>query len=229
MVGYALTAVILEWGFSSGKFTIPGGDALIWDRVGDEVRAGISPYYYDAQASFYYAPPWAVLFAALSWLPVQVTALMMIAAEVAALRYIAGSWLRVGWCLCLPLVAFELPSSQLNLLMAAAIAAALRADPRAAVVMTAAKLSPILAIDPRQWRGRCRWPPSSWPSRCRGSGCGPNGWPDSSSPMGPTSRRVLAQPFRSCRASSSPSRSSHSGDRGRAGSLRSWPRPRFTG
>jgi hypothetical protein len=36
--------------------------------------------------------------------------------------------------------------------MAAAIAAALRGDPRAALVMSAAKLSPALAIDPRAWR-----------------------------------------------------------------------------
>ena len=109
-LGYALTAGILFWGFTSGRFSIPGGDSLIWDRVGDEVRSGLSPYYVvQGSGGFYYAPPWAILFAAVSWLPAQITAALMITVEVAALRYIAGSWLRVGWCLCLPLVAFELP------------------------------------------------------------------------------------------------------------------------
>ena len=151
--GYVVAAIILFWGFTSGKFSIPGGDALIWDRVGDEIRNGVSPYYpVSGSGGFYYAPPWALWFALASWLPVQVTAILMTALEIAALRYIAGSWLRVGHCLCLPLVAFELPSSQVNLLMAAAIAAALRGDPRAAVVMAFAKLSPALAIELRDWR-----------------------------------------------------------------------------
>jgi hypothetical protein len=152
--GYALTAGILAWGFGSERFAIPGGDALIWDRVGDALRAGTEVYVRTPTLSdtFWYAPPWAVIFAAVSWLPVQVTAVAIIAAEVAALRYIAGSWLRVGYLCWLPLVAFELPSSQINLIMAAAIAAALRGEPRAAVVMAAAKLSPLLAIDPPQWR-----------------------------------------------------------------------------
>ena len=152
VVGYALTLGIIAWGMSVGKFTLTPGDALIWDRVGDEIRAGISPYYAVAgSGGFYYAPPWAVLFALVSWLPVQVTALAIMAAEVASLRYIAGSWLRVGYVCWLPLVAFELPSAQVNLLMAAALAAAVRGDPRAAMVMGAAKLSPVLAIR-ENWR-----------------------------------------------------------------------------
>lgn len=156
--GYLVAAVILSWGFTSGKFAIPGNDALIWDRVGDEVRSGISPYYsVEGPGGFYYAPPWALFFAAISWLPAQVTALVMIALEIGALRYVAGSWRRVGYCLWLPLVAFELPSSQTNLLVAAAIAAALRGDSRAAVVMALAKLSPALAIDTRDWRRVAVW------------------------------------------------------------------------
>jgi hypothetical protein len=152
--GYVFTLGILAWGFSSGKFGMPGSDARIWDRVGDAIRSGGEVYYRSPTLSdsFWYAPPWAVLFGALSWLPVDVLALGIIAAEIAALRYIAGSWLRVGYLCWLPLVAFELPSSQINLIMAAAIAAAIRGEPRAAVVLGAAKLSPILAIDPRQWR-----------------------------------------------------------------------------
>lgn len=152
--GYALTAGILVWGFSTNRFGIPGGDALIWDRVGDAMRAGTDIYLRTPTLSdtFWYAPPWAVAFAAVSWLPVQVMASGIIVLEVLSLRYIAGSWQRVGYFCWLPLVAFELPSSQFNLIMAAAIAAAIRGEPRGAVVMAAAKLSPILAVDPRQWR-----------------------------------------------------------------------------
>jgi hypothetical protein len=105
---------------------------------------------------FYYAPPWAVAFAAVSWLPTAVVAAAMIALEVGSLWYIAGSWRRLGWCLLLPYVAWELPSSQTNLIVAAAIAAAVRGDPRAAVVAGAAKLSPMFAVDPRSWRKAVR-------------------------------------------------------------------------
>jgi hypothetical protein len=150
--GYVVTLIILVWGFSSGQFTLPSWDALVWDRAGDEVRAGVSPYYPVAgSGGFYYAPPWAVLFALVSWLPVQVTAPCIAAAEVAAMRYMAGSWTRVGYMCWLPYVAFELTSGGWNLVYAAAIASAVRGDPRAAIVMTTAKLSPILAVRD-QWR-----------------------------------------------------------------------------
>jgi hypothetical protein len=153
VIGYLFLAGILYWGVTTGFFPLPGGDAQIWDRVGDELRSGISPYYQiPGSGGFYFAPPWAVAFAALTWLPPAVFAALMIAFESAALWYIAGSWTRVGWCLLWPFVAFELPSSQVNLLIAAAIAAAVRGDSRAAVVMAATKLSPIFAVDPRQWR-----------------------------------------------------------------------------
>ena len=153
VVGYIVTSFILYWGFTNGAFPIPGADAFVWDRVGDELRAGISPYYQiSGTGGFYFAPPWAVFFAAISWLPPVVPAVAIIALEIAALGYIAGALTRLGWCLLLPLVAWELPSSQINLIIAGAIAAAIRGDPRAAVVLSAAKLSPILAIDPRSWR-----------------------------------------------------------------------------
>lgn len=150
--GYLILAGILWWGVSVGKFTLTPGDALVWDRVGDEVRAGISPYYaVTGSGGFYYAPPWAILWAVVSWLPVQVVAAVIMAVEAASLRYIAGSWLRVGYLCWLPLVAFELPSAQINLIMAAALAAAVRGDPRAAMLVAAAKLSPLLAIR-ENWR-----------------------------------------------------------------------------
>jgi hypothetical protein len=151
--GYVFTAVILYSFLAFGQWQWPGDDARIWDRVGDEFRAGISPYLDPSvTAGFYYAPPWALAFGAVSWLPMPVVNLGINVLEVASLRYIAGSWLRVGYLCWLPMVALELFGAQWNLVMAAAIAAALRGEPRPAVVMAAAKLSPVLAIDWHHWR-----------------------------------------------------------------------------
>jgi hypothetical protein len=153
VAGYLMAGYIWYWGVRTGFFPLPGSDAQIWDRAGDEIRAGISPYYQvPGSGGFYFAPPWAIAFAAVSWLPPAIPAAALIVLEAGALWYIAGSWTRVGWCLLWPFVAFELPSSQVNLLIAGAIAAAVRGDSRAALVLAAAKLSPIFAIDPRQWR-----------------------------------------------------------------------------
>jgi len=152
--GVAFTILQIAIGTQIGLFPIPPGDTLIWDRVGDGLRAG-DPTYYRAEPltdSFWYAPPWAVAFAALSWLPVEALHIALIAVKVASLRVVAGSWIAAGICGWFPLVAFDLASGSFNLLMAAAIVAAVRGDPRLAVVAALAKFGPILAVDPRQWR-----------------------------------------------------------------------------
>lgn len=154
--GYAVTGFVLWWGFTTGALSFPGGDTHIWDRVGDEIRSGISPYYLtdrpDLGIAFFYGPPWALAFAAVSWLPLVIVGAAITGLEVVSLRFVAGSWQRVGYCLWVPLIAFELPSGQFNLVIAATIAAAVRGEPRGAFVMAFQKLSPVLAIDPRQWR-----------------------------------------------------------------------------
>ncbi len=152
--GYVFLAGVLAWGFATGSFTIPGGDVLVYDRVGDDLRAGLDVYVrqVDPVTTFFYAPPWAVAFAAVSWLPTQTWGLAIVAIETAALRYLAGSWLRFGWFCLWPFVAWELPSGNINLLMAAAVVAAVRGEPRAAVVMALAKISPALAIRRQDWR-----------------------------------------------------------------------------
>jgi hypothetical protein len=148
--GYAFTAVVLVE--MARFYGWPGIDAHIWDRAGDLVRAGQSPYFYPIPTlGFRYAPPWAFLFAAVTWLPLPVVNIGINVLEVAALRYLAGSWLRVGWLCWVPLVPLELVGAQWNLVMAAAIAAAVRGAYRPAVAMATAKLSPLLAIEPRRW------------------------------------------------------------------------------
>jgi hypothetical protein len=152
--GYLMFAAVIWWGYTNGRFGIPGGDTYIWDRTGDLLRAGGDVYAIQPErgATIWYAPPWIVLFGAVSWLPIQVLYAGIVAAEVVALRYLAGSWLAVGFTGWFPLVAFELVSGSFNLVLAAAIVAAIDRRPAAATILAFAKLSPILAVHPRDWR-----------------------------------------------------------------------------
>ena len=152
--GYVVLVVILWWGISTGLFWLPGGDTHIWDRAGDTLRAGGEVYAIQPlrNETIWYAPPFVVIFAAVSWLPLEVTYVAIVALEVAALRYLAGSWLAFGWACLFPLTAFELVSGNFNMLVAAAIVAAISRRPAAATIMSFAKLSPILAVHPRDWR-----------------------------------------------------------------------------
>lgn len=152
--GAAFTFLQIAVGSQAGLFPIPPGDTLIWDRVGDGLRAG-DQIYFNAQPltdSFWYAPPWAVALGAITWLPTWALHLILILVKVASLRVIAGSWLGAGVAAWFPLVAFDLASGSFNLLIAAAIVAAVRGRPELAFVAALAKFGPILAIDPRQCR-----------------------------------------------------------------------------
>ena len=146
MLGYLVTAAVIALiAFNTTGF---GHDVPIWDRTGDLVRAGGSPYgtEYDRNLLFLYAPTWAVIFAGVSWLPYQVQVGGLLALELFAWRICAGSWRRVGYLGLVPIFGFELAVGQINLLIAAAVALALRGDGRWAVIAAFAKLSPALAI-----------------------------------------------------------------------------------
>lgn len=148
LTGYAVIAVTIAWALANKGI---GTDLSVWERVGADVRNGLSPYYAtNAAFTFYYAPPWALIFGATTWLPRPVEILGILAIELASLRFVAGSWLRVGYFGLIPITGGELAASQFNLLVAAAIAAAMRGDGRLAVLTALAKLSPALAI--RDWR-----------------------------------------------------------------------------
>lgn len=151
-VAFALLQIVL--GSQMGLFPIPPGDTLIWDRVGDGLRAGTAIYYRaePVSDSFWYAPPWAVAFAAVSWLPTWVLHLILVGVKIASLRVIAGSWVGAGIAGWFPLVAYDLASGSFNLLMAAAIVSAVRGHPHLAVVAALAKLGPILSVDPHRAR-----------------------------------------------------------------------------
>ena len=89
------------------KWTIPGGDIQnTYMAAGVAMRDGISPYYLAGNpVPYFYAPPWAVLFAALSYLPPAAAYALVVSGEIGALRYMAGDWRRVCYLLWFPLLA----------------------------------------------------------------------------------------------------------------------------
>jgi hypothetical protein len=109
-------------------------------------------YTHAFNGAFFYSPPVAVLYGATSWLPTEVQQAFVLVAELGALRYLGGSWF--GFCLALafPVMPWELMSGHFNLVIAAGIVMAVQGEPRLAAATAFAKLSPILAIDPRDWR-----------------------------------------------------------------------------
>jgi hypothetical protein len=150
LTGYAITAFV-AWYVLSDHPGWAGRDVDVWMRVGDDVRNGISPYGGGAwQAAFFYAPPWALVFGATSWLGKPILWALIASLEILSLRYIAGSWLRVGYFGLCFLTGAEIVSGAFNLVVAAGLAAAVRGDSRVAAFMALAKLSPALAI--REWR-----------------------------------------------------------------------------
>ena len=151
--GYAFAITLLVVGFANGQWPFPGGDVVdYYARSGDALRNG-GPVY-GGDPGFFYGPPWAVVFAALSWLGPAAIHTAILALDVLALWIIGGrNWRRLGWILWFPLIPFEIAAGQLNLLVAAAIVAAQRGTTWPLAAMSLAKVWPILALPPRYWRG----------------------------------------------------------------------------
>src|SRR5437870_5609256 len=151
LTGYAVTAFV-AWFLLTSYPGWAGRDVDLWLRVGSDVRAGSSPYgEAGLGTTFYYAPPWALLIGATTWMGKPAFWLLTALLEGAALRYIAGSWLRVGYFGLCFLTGAEIVSGAFNLIVAAGLAAGIRGDSRLAAFGALAKLSPAFAI--REWRG----------------------------------------------------------------------------
>ena len=148
--GYACCIVFLIVGFSSGRWPFPGGDvAVFYGPAGDALRAGGEVYF----PGFLYGPPWAVAFAAVSWLGPAAIHGIILALDAVALWTIAwGNWRRLGYILWIPLIPYELAAGQLNLLIAAAIVAAQHGIVWPLAAMTLAKVWPAIALPLRHWR-----------------------------------------------------------------------------
>lgn len=159
MASFAFAAGGVAWfliqaAMLAQKWTIPGGDIQNTDlAAGLAIRDGISPYYLPGSPTpYFYAPPWALAFALLSFIPPAAAYVVVVASDIAALRYMAGSWRRFCFLLWFPLLPFEILGGAINLIIAASIVAAIRGPAWLAVAGGLAKLSPVLAVDPRQWR-----------------------------------------------------------------------------
>ena len=146
------------------------GQVLLWSSMGawpfhdtaDSWLAGHrllvgEPVYkidVDAFLNFIYGPPWAVLFAPISLLPLELVAVVMFSLQVLALRYVAGSWLAAGLFAWLPFVPRELVTGNMDLIMAAAILAGIRGAGWPVALFALAKFSPglvLLGANRRQW------------------------------------------------------------------------------
>ena len=135
-----------------GRGFLSGDVTDIFDAAGDRLRAGLPVYTHAFTGAFFYSPTYAVIYGAISWLPPQAQQGIVVVLELAALRYLGGSWYGFCYTLAFPTMNFELISGQFNMVIAAGIVMAIRGDPRLAVGTTFAKLHPVVAMDPRDWR-----------------------------------------------------------------------------
>jgi hypothetical protein len=105
--------------------------------------------------AFLYGPPWAILWAPISVLPIDLVVAGLLVLQILALRYIVGSWLAVGLVAWLPFVPRELATGNVDFLMASAILAGIRGAGWPVSLFAFAKFSPALVMigaSQRQWR-----------------------------------------------------------------------------
>lgn len=131
-----------------------GGDLQAYIRAGEALLAD-EPVYtgrIGELGAFSYAPPWAVAFAALSWIPDTVLFVGVMAGSLLALRYVAGSWLWAGLVFLYPVSAIVVWSGNIEYYIAAALVMAARGHAGPLAFTALAKISPILGVPRTGWR-----------------------------------------------------------------------------
>jgi hypothetical protein len=132
----------------------PPHDSIAFWLAGRHVLEGQPVYGGDAVfLAFRYAPPWAVLLAPLSLLDPIMFSVLLLVGQLAALRWVAGSWTTTGLLGWLPFVWRAIGTGNIDLLMMAAIYAGmlkLVGSGAAGTLFAMAKFSPIIAV--RRWR-----------------------------------------------------------------------------
>ena len=131
-----------------------GGDLAAYLRAGDDVAAG-RPVYVGTNGeagAFNYAPPWAIAFAALAWVPDIAMQALIMTLSVLAIRYVAGSWVRAGLVFWYPVSVMVIMAGNIDLLIAAAIVLAAKGHAGPLAFTALAKVAPIIAMPIRQWR-----------------------------------------------------------------------------
>jgi hypothetical protein len=154
VAGAALTLTRLVWWWEAGGW--PPHDSSAYWLAGIHLREGAPVYGALAgdYLAFLYAPPLAVVFGVLSFLPLGVLSALILVGQILALRYVMGSWIAVGIVGWLPIIADELSIGNVDFIMAAVILAGVcgRAGP-AVALFAFAKLSPVLVLSRATWRG----------------------------------------------------------------------------
>jgi hypothetical protein len=144
--GAAICIGQLAYWFSLGAW--PLHDTAEYWLAGVHFREGQPVYAGDVNfLTMLYAPPWVVVMGVVSLVPLMAFEVGLLAAQVLALRYVAGSWLvaaALGW---LPFVPRELATGNVDLLIAAAMLATARRGPAwPTSFFTFAKFTPVLTL-----------------------------------------------------------------------------------
>jgi len=145
--------LIVWWNGTAGRL-LPGDDLSAYLRAGHDLVLGAPVYVgqIGQAAAFSYAPPWAVAFAVLAWLPGPLLQLLMTAIDLLALRYIVGGWRLMGLAFFYPVTVGVIISGNIEILIAASLVLAARGRSAPLVVMAFAKLSPVLGLRRSSWR-----------------------------------------------------------------------------
>jgi Glycosyltransferase family 87 len=143
LLAWNLMAPIVELGKTGAS------DARAYWAAGRRLLQGTTLYADTAGQpfAFLYPPIAAQLVAPFSLLPLPVFAWGIRVLELLCLRYVVGSWRLAGvsMILCLPVVA-EIEAGNINLLIAAALAAAIRDDNRWLVLAAVPKFAALAAL-----------------------------------------------------------------------------------
>lgn len=152
ITGYALGIVYLVL-ITNGRLET-GIDLGAYLRAGLDLRAGHAVYVGQIgdATNFPYAPTWAVIAAAASFLPGALLQALLMVLDIAAVRYVCGSWRAAGYVFAWPLTAFVMTSGNVDILIAAAIVMAWREHAGPLVAMSLTKIAPALALPPYRWR-----------------------------------------------------------------------------
>lgn len=162
LIGLAVGGAIfgvgsILWGYAIGMW--PPHDSSAYWLAGRHILEG-KPVYDGGTSwflAFLYPPPLAVVFAPMSLLPYDVFSLVLIGLQVAALRYVTGSWIAVGLLGWIPGVHYEFVAGNIDCLIAAAMYASLtgrRYSGIAVATVALAKFAPALVMlkaNRRQW------------------------------------------------------------------------------
>jgi hypothetical protein len=153
IAGWAFGLIVLSYLYGREGLGV-GVDLSAYLRAGDDVLAGRPVYVgqIGQLGAFSYGPPWAVLFAAVTWLPDTAAFVLIMGTSVLAIRYVVGSWLLSGLVFLYPVSVMVIWAGNIEFLIAAAIVLAARGHAGPLAFTALAKISPILAVPRDGWK-----------------------------------------------------------------------------